>query len=308
MDSTQQGNFKSGFVAILGRPNVGKSTLLNALIGSKISIVSTIPQTTRHQVRAVLTLDNAQIVFVDTPGIHSFKKMLVAHLNKIAKSSVEGIELIVYVVDVTRSIGREERAIMEFIARSKKKGIMLLNKMDLGKDFLSQYIEAWKSLLHARHVEEDPFAYYIPISAKTGKNLDKVKESIVELLPYQHPFYDKEDITDFPLTFRVADVIREKLFIILTEELPHSLAVEVKDITHKENVVYIRAIVYINRVSQKKIVIGHKGAIIKRVGIEARQDLETIFARKVYLDVTVKVLKDWQNKARILKELGYWAA
>lgn len=300
--------FKSGFVSILGRPNVGKSTLLNAFLGKKVSIVSTVPQTTRYQVRGILHLDNAQIVFVDTPGIHSFRKVLASHLNTVAKKCVEGIELILYVVDVSRSVGREEKSIMRFIINSKKKLIMALNKIDISKEFLSQYIETWKTLLRESHSKKDHVIYYIPISAKKGKNLDKLKEAIVESLPYQPPFYEPDCITDFPVKFRVADIIREKLFLNLKEELPHSVAVEVRDIEDKEKIIYIEAIIYVSRASQRKIIIGHKGTMIKEIGTCARQDIEAILGKKVYLQLEVKILKNWEDNPRILKELGYWWA
>jgi GTP-binding protein Era len=298
--------FKSGFVTILGRPNVGKSTLLNALLGSKVSIVSNIPQTTRYQIRGILNLENAQIVFVDTPGIHSFKKELVSHLNTVAKKSIESIEAILYVVDVSRSIGREEAAVMEFIARSQSKIIMALNKIDLGMEFLNQYIDAWQKLLKEKNIETNPISYYIPISAKKGKNLDRLVEAILELLPNQAPFYDPGCLSDFPLSFRVADVIREKLFLNLKEELPHSVAVEVAQIEDKRDVIYVGANIYVNRDSQKGIIIGRGGELLKRIGTLARKEIEDILKKRIYLELRVKVLKDWQKKLRILKELGYW--
>jgi len=298
-------NFRCGFVAILGRPNVGKSTLLNALIGNKISIISSIPQTTRHQIRGILNLENAQIIFVDTPGIHSFKDELTSHLNLVAKKSIEDCDLLLYVTDISRSIGREEETIMNLLASQKIKVIMVLNKIDLGINFINDYINLWKEKTKDK---EDPLVYYLPTSAKTGKNVDKLKEVIVESLPKQVPFYDKDTLTDFPLKFRISDIIREKLFLNLKKELPHFLAVEVEEIMEKENVFYIRVNIYVNRVSQKKIVIGERGELLKNIGKEARIEIEQILKKKVYLDIWVKVLEDWQKKTRILKELGYrWA-
>ncbi|RKY33599.1 MAG: GTPase Era [Candidatus Omnitrophota bacterium] len=298
-------NFKSGFVAILGRPNVGKSTLLNTLLGGKVSIVSSIPQTTRHQIRGVLNLENAQIIFVDTPGIHSFKKELATHLNVVAKRSTQEVELLLYVVDVSRSVGKEEEVIMNFLSSQDTQMIMVLNKIDISKDFLNQYIERWQKLIKAKG-KEDLVKYYIPISAKKGTNLDRLKEAIVELLPFHPPFYDRETLTDFPLKLRVQDTIREKLFLNLKEELPHSVAVEVEEVERKENIVYIKANIYVNRDSQKKILIGKEGRFIKEVGKLAREELEVLFGKKVYLELEVKVLRNWQKKPRILKELGYW--
>jgi len=297
--------FKSGFVSIVGRPNVGKSTLLNALLGRKISIVSSVPQTTRHQIRGVLNLDQAQIVFVDTPGIHSYKKHLVTHLNVVAKKSVSGIEALLYVVDVSRPIGKEEKALMNFVAGSRLPVIMALNKTDLGPGLINEYMSAWKQFLTDSGFDEDPVKYFIPVSALTGKSLKQLITALLEVLPVQPAFYGKDDVTDFPLTFRIADVIREKLFVNLREELPHSLAVEIEKVEEKEKVTVVYALIYVSHVSQKKIVVGNKGALLKEVGTAARKDLQDIFKKKVFLDLRVKVVRDWQNKPRILQELGY---
>ncbi|MFA6281081.1 MAG: GTPase Era [Candidatus Omnitrophota bacterium] len=377
--------FKSGFVAIIGRPNAGKSTMLNALLGSKISIVSPIPQTTRHQIKGILNLKNAQVVFVDTPGIHSFKDNLAAQLNTVARQSIEGCDLLIYVVDTSRAFGKEESDIMYFCAKQKIKIIMVLNKIDLGKKFMGEYMDCWQRILKERGIEKDPIAYYLPISAKTGQNIIELRDAIVDSLPEQVPFYDKETDTDFPLKFRVADIVREKLFLLLKNELPHSLAVEVEAIKDMEGkikekdkartkikffeeeadneevddeevddeeeglqpqisqmalpvdgtdieetgeesdesnllfalsvpkaqlkkagFIYIKVNIYVNRASQKKIVVGEGGKLLKEIGSIARQEIETIFGKKVYLDIWVTVMANWQDKPRILKELGYW--
>lgn len=356
--------FKSGFVAIVGRPNVGKSTMLNALLKTKISIVSPIPQTTRHQIKGILNLKDAQVVFVDTPGIHSFKNNLAAQLNTIAKQSIEGCDLILYVVDITRAFGKEEFEIMNFLTTQNIKTIMVLNKLDLGTRSLNEYIDCWRKIVSDKGIKEDPLAYYIPISAKLNKNIDVLRDVIVENLPQEVPFYDNKTLTDFPLKFRIADIVREKLFLVLAKELPHSLAVEVRLIkdmpqggkieeteetykasedtdmeedlqeeTEEEEIedeeieesedsllssssvpqdlaktgfVHVRVNIYVNRPSQKKIVIGAKGELLKEIGREARKETEAIFNKKVFLDIWVTVLRDWQNKPRILQELGYW--
>ncbi|MDP2922598.1 MAG: GTPase Era [Candidatus Omnitrophota bacterium] len=336
-------DFKSGFVAILGRPNVGKSTILNALTGNKISIISPVPQTTRHQIKGILNLEKAQIVFVDTPGIHSFKDNLATQLNTIAKQSVEGCDLILYVVDVTRNLGKEEAQIMDFLTRQKIKIIMVLNKMDLGEHFSGSYIDAWKKHIEAQNIKTDPIISYLPLSAKTGKNMEMLKNVIIDNLPEQEPFYDTHTVTDFPMKFRIADIVREKLFLNLKDELPHSLAVEVQEMkdrqsekteeaeeeTEKDGAsyedymsslaqpnksgpltgpMYIKVNIYVNRVSQRKIVIGEKGKLLKEIGIQSRLEMEAILNKRVYLDIRVEVLEDWQNKPRILQELGYWVA
>ncbi|MDD4955081.1 MAG: GTPase Era [Candidatus Omnitrophica bacterium] len=361
-------NFKSGFVAILGRPNVGKSTMLNALLKTKISIVSPIPQTTRHQIKGILNLKDAQIVFVDTPGIHSFKDNLAAQLNTIAKQSVEGCDLILYVVDISRSLGKEELEIMNFLIRQNIKTIMVLNKLDLGTQVLNEYVDCWRRIGESAKIKNDPLIYYLPISARMNKNIEVLRDVIVENLPNQVPFYDDKTLTDFPLKFRIADIVREKLFAVLTKELPHSLAVEVEkvkdmpqggkieeaeDETTEEKIeeetaeeaegedfedveeleeetesevyespllssssvpedlpktgfLYVKVNIYVNRPSQKRIVIGTGGKLMKEVGKLAREEIEAIFGKRVFLDIWVSVLKDWQNKPRILQELGYW--
>lgn len=298
--------FKSGFVAIIGRPNVGKSTLINSLLDSKVSIVSKIPQTTRHLVRGILNLDDAQIVFVDSPGIHSFKDNLSQQLNVVAKKALLDIELILYVVDVTRAVGSEEERIIEdLLCQKKTKIVMVFNKIDISTKFINDYLNLWREKFEEKDLKEDPTICCIPLSAKTGRNLSKLIEAIKENLPLQPPFYDRETVTDFPLKFRVADIIREKLFLKLKEELPHSLAVELIDVEDKDKVTHISANIYVNRVSQKKIIIGKGGALIREIGIMSRRELEGVFNKKVYLELWVKVIADWQKKTRILKELGY---
>jgi GTP-binding protein Era len=300
-------NFKSGFVAILGRPNVGKSTLLNALLGSKISIVSDIPQTTRYQIKGILNLKNAQIVFVDTPGMHSFKDSLTSYLNIVAKRALEGCDLILYVVDVSRPVGIEEKNLMNIIGGQNIKTFMVLNKIDLGTKFFNDYIDLWNKKAEEKD-RTGQLLYFIPVSAKTDKNIDKLKDALIENLPNAEPYYDKESSTDFPLKFRIADIIREKLFLNLKEELPHSLAVEVQKIEDRGKLIYIKVNIFVKRDSQKVIVIGRSGNMLKEIGKLSRMEIEDIYKKKVFLDIWVKVLKDWHQKPRILQELGYGVA
>ncbi len=298
--------FKSGFVAIVGRPNVGKSTLLNAFLKDKVSIISPIPQTTRHQIKGILNEAGVQIVFVDTPGMHNFKDKLSLHLNTIAKRALEGVDLIIYVVDVSRRPGAEENRLIRILTNQPVKTIMVLNKTDLGHKFLDEYIALWQESVSAK--KKDCLLYYIMTSALKGKKVEELKEIIIENLPQFHPYYDKGTVTDFPIKFRMADIIREKLFLKLAEELPHDLAVEVDEIRRKKTAHYIKANIYVKRSSQKKIVVGKKGQILKDVGRLARIEIEKIIKKKVFLDIWVTVSKDWQNSPRILKELGYWWA
>lgn len=297
--------FKSGFVALIGRPNAGKSTLLNALLGAKVSIVSGVPQTTRYQVRGVLDLENAQIVFVDTPGIHAFRRELAAHLNEVARRSTEGIEGVLYVADLTRRPGDEERAVMEFVLGTGLPVVTALNKSDLGEGHLELYQEGWRKLVEESG-RSDPSRAAVVLSAKTGENLGSLLDALLGMLPPGRPYYDTGEVTDFPLAYRLADVVREKLYRQLRRELPHSVAVEVSEIVERGGVLYVAATVYVNRDSQKKIVIGKKGEMIKKVGTLARRDMQDMVRGKVFLDLRVKVVPDWQEKPRILRELGYW--
>ncbi|OQX82037.1 MAG: GTPase Era [Candidatus Omnitrophica bacterium 4484_70.1] len=297
---------RCGFVTLMGRPNVGKSTLINTLLREKVSIVSSVPQTTRFRIRGILTTDSFQIVFVDTPGLHLFKDSLASYLNNIAKKGIEDTDVILYLVDVTRSVGKEEMEIMKFLLKCSCSPIIMgLNKIDLGYDFLNQYIKIWEELVE-ENKKVNPVKFYIPISAKTGKNLDRLINTLVDFLPQQEfLFYPQKETTDFPLNFRISEVIREKLLYSLKEEIPHQCAVVVDEVREKEKITYIHAYIYVNRVSQKKIIIGKDASFIKKIGVEARADLESLLRKKVYLELEVKVIKDWQKKIRILKELGY---
>ena len=211
-------------------------------------------------------------------------------------------------VDTSRDIGSEEQRIMDILSTQKLKVVMVLNKIDLGKKHINDYIELWKRTLYKKGITDDPLVYFLPASAKTGKNVDKLIEVIVENLPSQHAFYETDTVTDFPLKFRLADIIREKLFMNLKEELPHSVAVEIEAIEDRGDLSYIKANIYVDRASKRKIIIGKDGQILKTIGKEARREIEDIFNKQVYLDMWVKVLPKWQDKPRILEELGYWWA
>ena len=297
-----QKQFHSGFVTIVGRPNVGKSTLLNSLIGEKISIVSKTPQTTRYQIRGILNDKNGQIVFIDTPGMHAFSGRLVRQLNTIAKKAFIGIDLILYVVDTCRRPGEEERRVVTLLQNQPAEIIMALNKIDRGEGYSQEYVSLWEAESRGRK----KIIYYIPVSALTKKNIELLKQKILENLPPGEPFYPAGEATDFPLKLRIADLIREKLFESLQDELPHDIAVMAENIEEKEKITVVDAVVYVKRFSQKKIVIGKNGAMAKKIGTAARKDIEEVLGRKVYLQLWVKVVPDWHNKVRLLKELGYW--
>jgi GTP-binding protein Era len=300
-------NFKCGFVAIVGRPNAGKSSLLNALVGDKISIVSPIPQTTRHQIRGILNLKEAQVVFVDTPGVHSFSDSLAQHLNTVAANSLEGCDLVIYVADTSRYPGPEDKSAAKLL-KGAPKVIIVLNKIDLGKKCMNEHITFWQE--EAKSLNKEDF-FFTAVSAKEGKNILELRDLIIKELPEGPAFYEPHVTTDFPVQYRIADVIREKLFTRVKRELPHSIAVEIEQMeegvtTQGYKITRIKSIVYVNRVSQKQIIIGKNGNLLKEVGTEARIDLEKILGQKVFLEIFVKVMEDWQKKSRILQELGYW--
>lgn len=292
---------KSGFVSLLGRPNTGKSTLINTLIGEKVAIVSSIPQTTRHSVRGILHLPDAQIVFVDTPGMSLIKKGFSRALNKRARVSVSGVDVLYYVVDIHRQPQEEESAVMEFIRASGLPTIMVLNKMDKGKGFADEYITQWQKVSG----DSGAIKYFIPVSALQKTNLDALLRATIDLLPLGPRLYPEEMKTDFPVELRVAELVREKFFQRVREEIPHSLAVVTEEFLDKKAGVFIQATIYVNTYSQKKIVIGSGGSVIKEAGTEARKELENILKKKVILKLWVKVAADWQSNPRILKEIGF---
>ncbi len=293
---------KSGFVTVVGRPNAGKSTLLNHILGEKVSIVSDIPQTTRYPIRGILNLKKGQAVFVDTPGIHLFKYKLSSVLNMLAFSSLKGVEAILYVVDCSRSPQAEENKIMGVLQKQDIPIIMVLNKIDKTKKYLADYIELWNEKNKGKLY---PLKYFVPVSALTGKNLEELIESVFEILPNGEPFYSEKIKTDFPLFYRVTDIIREKLCILLKEELPYKTAVEVTNVDTEGKIAEVYANILVSEKSHKQIVVGKKGEKIKEIGKQARLDLERLLKKKVFLKTWVKVEKDWQDKPRILRELGY---
>ncbi|MGI9667253.1 MAG: GTPase Era [Acidimicrobiia bacterium] len=295
-----EGSTTSGFVSIVGRPNVGKSTLVNALVGEKVAITSPRPQTTRNTIRGVVTLEdrNAQLVLVDTPGIHRPKTALGERLNTLVYGSLAEADAAIFVLDATQAIGPGDRLIAERLERASCPVIVVVNKVDIAhkNDVLLQLSEA----------AEWDFAAYVPVSAKKDDGLDRVVSELVELLP-EGPFFFPPDATsDQPEQLIAAEIVREKYLARLHQELPHSVAVVVEEMEMQDNdVLRIGATVYVERDSQKGMVIGKGGATIRDVGSEARRDLEKLFGTKVFLDLRVKVEKDWQRKDDLLDRLGF---
>lgn len=291
--------YKSGFVAIIGRPNVGKSTLLNQMIGQKIAIMSDKPQTTRNKIHGVYTTDHTQIVFLDTPGIHKPKSRLGDYMVKVAQSSLEEVDAIFFVVDVTEQLGGGDRYIIERLAGISTPVILILNKIDqVHPEALLPIIASYQALYE--------FAEVIPVSALMGNNVNTLLDQLEQYLPEGPQYYPADQITDHPEQFICAELIREKILHVTREEVPHSIAVTIEDMRVQDNgVVYIGAVIYVERDSQKGIIIGKKGTLLKEVGQKARQDIELLLGSKAFIELWVKVKKDWRNRDAVLQDLGY---
>lgn len=292
-------SFKSGFVAIVGRPNVGKSTLMNHVIGQKIAIMSDKPQTTRNKIHGVYTTDSSQIVFLDTPGIHKRKSKLGDYMNQTALNTLNEVEAILFLVDVSAGLGGGDRYVIEQLKKVNTPVILVMNKIDqVHTDQLPAMIQAYNEL--------HEFAEIVPISALTGNNVDRLLHVISAYLPEGPQYYPNDQITDHPEQFVVAELIREKILQNTREEIPHSIAVAIEDMKVQDNgVVYIAAVIYVERDSQKGIIIGKKGALLKEVGKLARADIEALLGSKTFMELWVKVKKDWRNQDRVLRDLGF---
>ena len=290
---------KSGFIAVIGRPNVGKSTLINSLIGQKIAIMSDKPQTTRNRILCILTQPDAQIIFLDTPGIHKPKHKLGEYMVHAAENTLKEVDAILFVVDATEDMGAGEFYILERLQATNKPVILIVNKLDL--------IEKERVLpIISRYTEKYPFEGVVPISAKMKTNLDSLLDEIKKHLPAGPQYYPEDMVTDQPERLIVAELVREKVLQLTRDEVPHAIAVDVDEMTTRHNKdVYIRATIYVERDSQKGIVIGSHGTLLKEIGALARQDIEALLGSKVYLDLWVKVEKDWRNRDSILKGFGF---
>jgi GTP-binding protein Era len=292
--------FYSGFVAVVGRPNVGKSTLINTLIGEKIAIMSDRPQTTRNKIMCILNMDNAQVMFLDTPGIHKPHHKLGEYMVKTAESALKEVDAILFVVDVNEKKGPGDEYVMNELRKTKTPVILVANKIDKleSKKRLFSIIESYTKLFD--------FAAVVPISALTDSDFKGLLKEIKERLPEGPKYFPEDMITDQPERIIAAEMVREKVLHSTRDEIPHSIAVEVEEMKERnDNMVFIRATIYVERESQKGIVIGAKGALLKQIGKEAREDLEGLLGNKVYLDLWVKVKKDWRNKDTFLKQFGY---
>ena len=289
---------KSGFVNIVGNPNVGKSTLMNKLVGERISIITSKAQTTRHRITGIVNTDDYQIVFGDTPGVLSPKyKMQEAMLDFSLEALIDA-DILLYVTDVIESPTKNQ-AFLDKVAREKIPVILIINKIDLlkGQDDLLAIIDRWKGLL--------PNAEVFPTSAKENFNVDNLLRRVVELLPDSPPYFGKDALTDKPARFFVTEIIREKILLNYDKEVPYATQVIVEKFDESDTNIHIMAVIYVERDSQKGIIIGQAGKKLKRLGIDARKDIETFFGKHIYLEMFVKVENDWRNRDNKLREFGY---
>ena len=299
MNINNQSEHKSGFISIIGRPNVGKSTFLNRVIGQKIAIMSDKPQTTRNKVQGVLTTDDSQLIFIDTPGIHKPKHRLGDFMMKVAQNTLKEVDLILFMVNAEEGFGKGEEFILEKFQTVKTPIFLVINKIDtIHPDQLFSIIESYK--------EKYPFKEIIPISALEGNNVETLLTQIKKYLPEGPQFYPADQVTDHPERFIVSELIREKALHLTREEIPHSLAVVIEKMEKKPNdVINVMATIIVERDSQKGIIIGKQGSMLKEIGKRARTDIENLLGNKVYLELWVKVQKDWRNKMTQLRDFGF---
>lgn len=289
---------KSGFVSLVGRPNVGKSTLLNNLVGKKVAITSAKPQTTRNTIQGIYNEEDVQIVFVDTPGIHKPKHTLGKYLNKQAYYSIGDVDVVLFLVDASEELGPGDKYIIEKLKEVKKPVILIINKIDkIKREDILLKIDQYKDLY--------PFAEIVPVSAVKSDNTKVLIEVLKKYLPDSVQYYDKNDITNKPTSFLIAEMVREKVFELTDEEVPHSITCVVEDITKNNNAYNVLVTIIVDRDSLKRIVIGKQGSKIKEIGIRARQDIERFLGKKVYLETHVKTIKKWREKEKYLTEFGY---
>ncbi len=291
--------FRCGYVALVGRPNVGKSTLLNRILGQKLSITSRKPQTTRHRILGIKTLPNTQFLYVDTPGIHQqARRAMNRYLNRTASDTLRDVDVVVFLVD-GGSWTDEDQMVLDKLRELSVPVILAVNKVDRIKD-KTQLLPLLQEL-----GERHDFTAIIPLSAQHGDNVEALEERVAALLPESPPFYPEDQITDRSERFLAAEMIREKLFRRLGQEVPYGLTVEIERFREEKGMLRIYGLIWVDRASQKSIVIGKGGALLKEVGRDARQDMERLFDRKVYLQLWVKVKEGWVDDERALRSLGY---
>lgn len=300
--------FRSGFVTLVGRPNVGKSTLLNQIVGSKVAIVSDRPQTTRAAVRGVRTTPESQVGFIDTPGIHKPRTLLGERTNERARATLDEVDVVCMLVEANAPIGSGDRFIANLVQQVETPKLLAVNKVDrAGKPAVAEHLATAAS-------ELGDFDAYVPLSARTGEGVDALVGEIESRLPEGPRYYPEGIVTDQPETFLAAELVREQLLAVARDELPHSITVSVEQMDHVEDavdaeaedpVLRLRAVIHVERESQRRIVIGHRGQVLKEAGTAARRELEALFGARVYLETRVQVERDWQRRAHALDRLGY---
>ena len=289
---------RAGFVAIVGRPNAGKSTLLNRLVGQKIAIVTSKPQTTRNRIQGILTRPEGQIVFIDTPGLHEAKSALGRQMMQEVAAALEGIDILLLMVDASSALLQADELLLERAKRFRGKTILALNKVDrVPKPKLLPLIDAFQKAFH--------FTAIVPISALKGSGCDELLKEILGLLPEGDPYFPEDQVTDQPERFLAAEIVREKAIQVMYHEVPYALAVIVEKFEESPRLLRIEATMNVERDTQKKILIGHKGEMLKKIGTEARRELEEIFGVKVYLGLFVKVAPDWRENPQKVRELDW---
>lgn len=299
MIETPTGDFRFGYVGLIGRPNVGKSTLMNQILGQKLSIVTYKPQTTRQRVAGIKTTDKGQVVYLDTPGIHaSTGRALNNYMNRVAKATFRDVEVILFLVEAGRWT-RQDKAIAKLLSRVEIPVFLVVNKVDTmpDKEALLTYISGLESAAD--------FAQVFLISALRGDGVADVEQRLLEVLPFSMPFYDEDQITDRSERFLAAEFLREALTLRLHQELPYSLTVEIERFKREDGVLRIHAIIWVERESQKQIVIGKGGQVLKQVGRDARKAMEALFDEKVFLETWVKVSRDWSRSEKMLERMGF---
>lgn len=295
---SKENAYKSGFATLIGRPNVGKSTLMNHLIGQKIAITSNKPQTTRNKIQTVYTSDEGQIVFLDTPGIHKAKNKLGNYMVSVAQHTLSEVDVVLWLVEPSTFIGAGEHHIIEQLKKTKTPVILVINKVDTVEP-----IEVAKAI--ETYCKEYDFAEIVPVSALKEKNTDELLKCIFKYLPYGEAFYDEDTITDQPMRQIVAELVREKALRLLSDEIPHGIAVTIESMKYREHIVDIDATIICERDSHKGIIIGKGGSMLKQIGSKARPEIEDMLEMQVNLRLWVKVKKDWRDSDTLLKNFGY---
>ncbi|MDY5252264.1 MAG: GTPase Era [Erysipelotrichaceae bacterium] len=289
---------KSGFIALIGRPNAGKSTLMNNLLNQKIAIISPKAQTTRNQIRGILTDEDSQMIFIDTPGIHKPQHTLGQQMNKEAFSAMGSVDLIYFLVDATQEFGKGDQFVLDILAKQKLPVFLLVNKIDLlSKDQVMETLLRYNKLFDFKEI--------IPISAKEGFNIEELLATTKNYLEDGIMYYPKDQVCDYPEQFILCELIREKILYLTEEEVPHSIAVVIERMGRKKGRLLINAMILVERDSQKGIIIGKQGKMIKQIGIDARKDIEGLLGETVYLELFVRVEKNWRNRTSKLQQLGY---